>query len=192
MGATTASTVISPTSSGAFYQWGRNDDVTAGVFTPWVTGHVSAGELNSSTLSTGNSLFYAGDSTYGEWYFPDINITATNRWTANAQGPCPIGYVVPSNGSATSDWEVASNIIVGTTSPATTQLDTIRSALKLPLSGYRNWSNGVYTFAGSYGYYWSSSPIGSLSYFAYFNVGNGNITNFNGRALGYSVRCVRH
>ncbi len=85
IGATTASATLSATSSGAFYQWGRNDDVTAGTFIAWVTGHVNASEFNNNTLSTGNNLFYAGDATNGEWYFPDIGVTPTNRWVLNNQ-----------------------------------------------------------------------------------------------------------
>ncbi len=56
MGASVAGSAAS--SYGSFYQWGRNDDVTSGAYTAWATGHVSAGEFNSSTLSTGNNLFY--------------------------------------------------------------------------------------------------------------------------------------
>ena len=194
MGATTASATLSATSSGAYYQWGRNDDVTAGTFTVWVTGHVSAGELNSSTLSTGNQLFYAGDTTYGEWYFPDVNVTANDRWVTNTQGPCPAGYGVPSDGVATSDWQVASNIIVGTTSPTNGQCNTIRNTLKLPLSGARSWGDGSYFSQGTSGFYWSSSLNGtSISYSTYFASAGSTIAyNANARAYGFAVRCVRH
>lgn len=68
---------------GNYYQWGRNDNITSGTWTPWVSGHVSAGEFSNG--STSNTNFYGGDSSYGEWYAPDINVTATNRWVTSSQ-----------------------------------------------------------------------------------------------------------
>ena len=62
----------------------------------------------------------------------------------------------------------------------------------MPLSGYRNGGNGTYYSQGSYGYYWSSSPTGTYSYYAYFLPGSGNIAGNGSRADGFSVRCVKH
>ena len=38
-----------------------------------------------TTLSVGNTNFYDGDSVNGEWYTPDIGVTATDRWVTNNQ-----------------------------------------------------------------------------------------------------------
>ena len=77
---------------GAYYQWGRNDDVTSGTWTPWTSGQVSAGAFNISTLSTGNNNLYGGDNSTacsgtgcGEWYAPDVSVIATDRWVTNNQ-----------------------------------------------------------------------------------------------------------
>ena len=62
----------------------------------------------------------------------------------------------------------------------------------MPLAGDRNWNNGTYYNQGSYGFYWSSSPNGTTSYYAYFSPGSGNIASNYSRANGFSVRCVKH
>ena len=76
---------------------------------------------------------------------------------------------------------MASHLIVGTASPSGTQYDTIRSALKLPLAGYRTYSNGRYYYQGTNGYYWSASPTTSFSYYAGFYSNGGDIATYDGR-----------
>ena len=63
---------------GSYYQWGRNDDVTAGTF-------ISSGYNGSLTnCSTSNTNFYDTDLSYVDWYTPDKGVTATGLWvTAN-------------------------------------------------------------------------------------------------------------
>ena len=175
---------------GGMYQWGRNDDLTSGTF----VGSQYNGALTNG--STSNTNFYAGDGSYYDWYTPDINLSTPGLWNPNGatssiagnnQGPCPAGYGVPSGGTsdATTEWGKLYMIFGGT-------YDTIRSTLKLPLSGYRNWAAGTYGSQGSGGYYWSSSPNGSNSPAANFTPGGGTIASNNARANGFSVRCVRH
>ena len=51
-------------------------------------------------------------------------------------------------------------------------------------------NSSLYT-AGSYGYYWSSTPYGSSSaYRLFFTSGNVYASDLNGRYIGYPVRCV--
>ena len=149
-----------------------------------------------TTLSLGNNNFYVGDGTYYDWYTPNANNSTPGLWNPNGttssiagnnQGPCPAGYGVPSGGTsdATTEWGKLYMIFGGT-------YDTIRSTLKLPLSGNRGWSNGTYNNQGTAGAYWSSSPGGANSYFANFTVGGGNIAYNSSRAYGFAVRCVRH
>lgn len=48
--------------------------------------------------------------------------------------------------------------------------------------------------AGTYGYYWSSSPYGD-AYEARgfdFNAGNLRTNRYNGRGYGYAVRCFKN
>ena len=45
--------------------------------------------------------------------------------------------------------------------------------------------------AGSYGYYWSSTPSGSsYAYYLFFGSGNVDTVNYGYRYIGQSVRCV--
>jgi len=64
--------------------------------------------------------------------------------------------------------------------------------LGLKLAGYRDWDNGLYDYQGTYGYYWSSTPSTSYSYYAYFGSGGGNIASLNNRGYGFSVRCLKN
>ena len=69
-----------------------------------------------------------------------------------------------------------------------------KGSLFLPAAGLRYSNSGELASTSSYGYYWSSSPgygsyglAGSLSF---YSGGVGPLDN-NGRAYGFSVRCVR-
>ena len=159
-----------------------------------------------TTLSVGNNNFYNGDG-YGDWYIPNSSLSTPGLWNPNGttssiagnnQGPCPVGYGVPSGGTsdATTEWGklyiiINASATVGTCSQANVY-DRTRCAVNMPLSGNRNWNSGTYVGQGTYGYYWSSSPSGAGSYYAYFVVGGGNIANTYNRAVGFAVRCVRH
>lgn len=68
-------------------------------------------------------------------------------------------------------------------------------SLFLPATGYRHRESGALTYVGASGYYWSSSSrlagdgnAGSLG----FNSGSVYPLNWNRRAYGLSVRCVRN
>lgn len=69
--------------------------------------------------------------------------------------------------------------------------DRIREELSLRFSGGRDWSDGTVSNAGSYGYWWSSSPNGAYGFFAYFNSGGGFIAGSSYRSFGFSVRCIK-
>lgn len=61
----------------------------------------------------------------------------------------------------------------------------------LPAAGLHNGSTVYY--AGTFGYYWSSTPNTSIASFAYnlgFNSTNVFPSNYNYRYYGYSVRLV--
>lgn len=64
--------------------------------------------------------------------------------------------------------------------------------LKLNHAGYRYYSNGQYYNQGSHGYYWSSTPYSSNSYYANFYSGGGFIAANVNRAYGFSVRCLKN
>lgn len=65
---------------------------------------------------------------------------------------------------------------------------------KLPFAGYRDGSSASLYSQGSYGYYWSSSPLSAGSYYArYLGLSSSNVGADGSyyRALGYSVRCFK-
>ena len=63
-------------------------------------------------------------------------------------------------------------------------------SIVLPAAGYRNCSGSVYD-VGSYGYYWSSTPIDSgYAWYLYFDSGSVYIHNIS-RCYGFSVRLVQ-
>ena len=63
--------------------------------------------------------------------------------------------------------------------------------LKLPLAGYRSYSDGAMFGQGSGGYYWSSSLTGIYAFYLYFLSGGVYPANYFSRAYGFSVRCVK-
>lgn len=155
------------------------------------------GVFTSPANTTGNTNFYQGDATYGDWKWGGATNPAGGWNTANGGDnnlPCAKGYHVPTNGATASntDWRLAAQLILGTDAPSGTQYDTIRSTLKLPLAGYRNWNTGQYYDQGMIGYYWSSTPTTTFSYHAYFTSGGGGIAYVNLRGYGFSVRCLKN
>ena len=69
-----------------------------------------------------------------------------------------------------------------------------KGSLFLPAAGLRDSNSGGLAGTSSLGYYWSSSPGYGGNYYAgslYFGSGYVNPLSYNGRALGFSVRCVR-
>jgi hypothetical protein len=58
------------------------------------------------------------------------------------------------------------------------------------MSGRRNYSDGSFANVGTFGYYWSSTVSGTNSRFLDFARGFANM-NANGRAYGFSVRCLK-
>lgn len=70
-----------------------------------------------------------------------------------------------------------------------------KGSLFLPAAGLRSYNSGELASTSSYGYYWSSSPYyggdngaGTLGFYS----GYVNPLSYNGRALGFSVRCVQN
>jgi uncharacterized protein (TIGR02145 family) len=58
--------------------------------------------------------------------------------------------------------------------------------------GFRYGSSGYFSFAGDYGFWWSSSPNGSSAWDRFLDFNNEDVyrNDFSLR-FGFSVRCVR-
>ena len=62
--------------------------------------------------------------------------------------------------------------------------------MKLPLAGNRDKSAAAYNHQGTLGYYWASSPTGTLGYIVYLSATQVTPAANAHRADGFSVRCV--
>ena len=100
-------------------------------------------------------------------------------------GACPIGYRLPTR----QEWDDAA----GSSSPA--DLDALRRAWSLPLSGRRSNEEGR-TFTADEGkaaYFWTSDDAGKGNAFRLrFAVGGGDDLPAESQANRFSVRCVRN
>ena len=187
LGARRVATAINDVLSyGNHYQWGRPAD-----------GH-EISVWNGATLNSGRGFYdataldaLATSDTPGHSNFILTNNNATsydwrsdnnnNRWATANQGPCPAGYHVP----AEADWVTAK-----TFGAWNNNTDTYNSALKLPSAGFRNRINGLLSSQGTYGHYWSSTVSGANARNLDFLSTSAN-TYSNGRAFGFSVRCLK-
>lgn len=179
---------------GAFYQWGRNVDVTNAAA---VTGSLSAATAASETrfITNGSSpydwLSVQDDNLWGGGSSSMNSGTFASQPAANQvamAGPCAPGYHVPT----TLEWASAAANITGFATGATvtdqTKRDLFVATLKLPLAGYRVYTTGNYY--GPWGYYWMSSPSGTYGYYVLVSTTDVYNANGNPRAYGYSVRCL--
>lgn len=160
--------------------------------------------LNGQTwaaCNVGSSISWTGSVSYGSYYqwgrndtgFTTINTSPydwqfpqnNNSWgdTTNTsiarKGPCAADYHVPTQ----AEWNTADSIAWNNLLP---------TKLSLPFSGVRNDSDGSITYQGSFGYYWSSSPYSTNSYVLTFGSNAVHPAGNDGRALGFSVRCIKN
>ena len=174
LGATqVAASSIDAAAYGDLYQWGRGAD-----------GHQLRNSPTTTTLSSsdqpGNGNFILVPNDPNDWRSPQNN----NLWQGvnGVNNPCPSGYRLPTS----------------------TELDAERSSwgnnyfnaagafnsLKLPLAGYRKYSDGLLDNVGTVGYYWNSTINGTNSRSLFFNSTLLSVSSFERRAEGNSVRCI--
>jgi uncharacterized protein (TIGR02145 family) len=174
LGATqVAASSIDAAAYGDLYQWGRGAD-----------GHQLRNSPTTTTLSSsdqpGNGNFILVPNDPNDWRSPQNN----NLWQGvnGVNNPCPSGYRLPTS----------------------TELDAERSSwgnnyfnaagafnsLKLPLAGYRKYSDGSLDNVGTVGYYWNSTINGTNSRSLFFNSTFLSVSSFESRAEGNSVRCI--
>jgi hypothetical protein len=157
---------------GDLFQWGRRSD-----------GHQCRTSPTTTTLSSVNqpangNFILASNSPY-DWRSPQN----TNLWQGvnGVNNPCPSGYRLPTEAELNAErlsWSV------------NTSVGAFASPLRLPLAGYRRYSNGSLNFVGTYGDYWCSTVSGTISRRLYFNSSNALMSTGN-RAHGFSVRCLK-
>ena len=137
----------------------------------------------------------------GAWYQQLWNV---NEGKDNADvvktatDPCPKGWRVPTQAEWIAIGAGQEPAVSGTTWDGTNLRLTVPGKesgknLLLPAAGNRNSSTGASYCQGAYGYYWSSSvpaASASASYVGFSSAGKLS-TSANGRAYGFSVRCVQ-
>jgi len=153
-----------PEDAGMFYQWNRK------------VGWSSTDPLINSD----------GDNTW------DDSIPPGTEWES-ANDPSPPGYRVPtleelqtlSAFNVTYEWTTENDMPGGRFTDKANG-----NSIFLPAVGYRGDSNGMLYFAGTYGYYWSSTQSNtSNAYLLYLGSTSTHLTSFS-KASGFSVRPV--
>ncbi len=173
LGASQVATSIADTNSyGDLYQWGRRSD-----------GHQCRTSPTTTTLSSvdqpAHGDFILSPNTPEDWRSPQND----NLWQGvnGINNPCPSGYRLPTEtefNAERSSWSPNSNV------------GAFASPLKLPASGIRLEYNGQISTSGINGRYWSSTVLGTNSRNLFFSSNNSS-NNWDSRARGISVRCIK-
>jgi hypothetical protein len=160
-------------SYGNLYQWGRCTD-----------GHEKRTSKTDGTASTadnpghGGFIIYSGND-IRDWRDPQNSLLW--QGAAGQNNPCPTGYRLPTSSELDAErglW--ATNDAFG----------AYNSVLKLPLAGYRDFGYGSETYAGTYGFYWTSTIAGTKATFLYF-YGADAFMHTTYRGDGCSLRCIQ-
>ncbi len=168
--------IIAPSSSPTQYNWLRFE----------------AGADNPSSSSMVASAWYQKLWNLDEVANSTADATKTARKTPS--DPCPEGWRVPTM----AEWAAigAGNSSIIKTWDSTTHLMEVPSekgpTLILPAAGLRYYVDGLSSSQGSGGYYWSSSVPSGSTYARYVAFAGATLgRNTNGRAGGFSVRCLQ-
>ncbi|MFA5431887.1 MAG: FISUMP domain-containing protein [Candidatus Paceibacterota bacterium] len=174
LGATQAAAAYNDSAAyGDLFQWGRLDD-----------GHQVRTSSTTATLSTTDipidSSFITNTVSYYNWRTP----YNTSLWqgVSGINNPCPSGFRLPTT------YEWSNEINAG---GWTGRASAYASPLKLTTPGYRVYTTGAISGAGSYGYYWSSTATSNERSYYYYNYSTTASTTRTYRATAYSVRCIK-
>jgi uncharacterized protein (TIGR02145 family) len=167
-----ATSSIDTNSYGDLYQWGRRSD-----------GHQCRTSATTVTLSStdqpAQGNFIITPNLPFDWRSPQNN----NLWQGvnGVNNPCPSGYRLPTNAELDAErFSWSQNNSAG----------VFASSLKLPVAGRRFGSLGSLNDVGASGRYWSSTVNGTFASNLNFNSSSANMDS-NGRADGFSVRCLK-
>lgn len=176
----------------------------------------NSGNLRGSGQGTNSSATASNDyNSYFNWGMktPGTSNSSGSYETgsswSSSKNPCPSGYKVPSTDHfkdlvasehlVPKDKKVMINGEIhtignvygfynGSNARGMVLVDG-SNVLFLPAAGYRGGTS--WSYVGSNGYYWSSTPSSSRACGLYFGSGNINPENRFNRNFGFSVRCVK-
>ncbi len=173
LGATQAATSSTDAAAyGDLYQWGRGAD-----------GHQLLTSTTTSTLSAtatpGHGDFIINPDAPRDWLDPQND----NLWQGvnGTNNPCPTGYRLPT--IAELDAERATWSFQNSDG-------AFNSVLKLPMPGYRQFSDGILNNVGTTAYYYSSDANATNAFYLAFHGDVAGVYNSD-RANGMCVRCIK-
>jgi uncharacterized protein (TIGR02145 family) len=194
---TFATDTTSSDAKGWLFQWGRAAD-----------GHQWRSSVSNTTLATVTDATQTPSDTPTQfirsalhpydWRQTPYDFLWRN-WN-DGRFPCPSGWKVPSS----SDWGALyrSGSTYGTPAQATVNTwiwvnkgyairpDGVTTTLFLPAAGYRFGSSAALGNVGTAGDYWGSTTASSGAFSLFFDSSRVSPGLSNGRAGGFSVRCV--
>ncbi len=153
---------------GKYFQWGRAMD-----------GHEDYGSQVSFLVSgidnPGIGSFTTSNTPPYDWRAPQND----SLWQTTKNNPCPEGWRIPT----LNEWgEVISNL--------GSLWEAFNSPLKIPASGFRNFSDGSYQYVGKRSLIWTSSSNEDKAYSVFFGSDEA-IPRLQERAMGLPVRCIQ-
>jgi uncharacterized protein (TIGR02145 family) len=169
---------------GALFQWGRGADGHECISWTSATTSDGAEQANETSIlsisdTPGHGNFITNGSSPYDWRSTQND----NLWqgVSGTNNPCPSGYRLPTE----AEWEAEK----GSWS-SQNAAGAFASPLKLPVAGYRYYSNGSLYTVGHNGHYWSSTVDGTNSRDLYF-ISSNAVMRSSSRARGSSVRCIK-
>ena len=202
---------------GLLYQWGRKDPFLgsssihydsielaastlawpSAVGSTSATGTVDYAILNPTTFVTASS------SSEYDWHYAsrDNTLWTTSTTTKSIYDPCPSGWRVPDGGdngiwskALGSSSSFTQSSLYDSTNEGMNFFGKFGSASTIwyPDSGFCNFYAGGLDNVGYCGYFWSVSTFSGYAYSLRFtNVGEVYPSDYDSRAWGYAVRCVK-
>ena len=208
IGASSATPADGQKTFGFYYQWGRKDpfpmasSATLGTTTA-VTCYLADGNTEYTfgnlpisstdgnvayTVKTPTTFITNNSSTY-DW------ILTSNKklWssTKTIYDPCPIGWIVPANGTWDDFDDTNPSLFVWSSNPAGGTYTYNSNTAWYPASGHLHKHNGHFIFVGTGGYFWSVGGTNTNSFNLDFTSVRIITSYESSRAHGLPIRCAK-